>query len=368
MGHDLDDRISWLEKAGTADRVDKAELAAARGQKALQESRDADAVQLFTEALVHFGSMPESPVILNNSALVHFSLFQVSADHEELAKGIAKMEKAISLDPRNSILADNAADAILSNALWEIVGTDVDRKTLRAPGSWELLAFLYADKAGRDRYVGKVRAHPAIAKVKELWERELVLAPKKALVYLDLAALYSYCDDVDGLKQLAARLKETEIDLADGNRLQLEYLRGKSDAKAQADTRAALTLQEKVVQKAREIKGVTLAVALGNLARLKIGAAALDLKAESAGSLELAEEAHGLAPSQATRSLLIKALLHRAHTELIATDPVYAQWAAQCRRSLHGVTLIPVVLAEDVPSRKSCLANADVQRRIGNGA
>ena len=116
---DQDDRLDWLSKCDPDDRFHQAELAGGRGEKALAENRDEEAGALLRQAIGHYQAIPESPTILNNSALIHLSLYRLTGDAKEPRSRFCKSGEGGKVwAPRDSmfVLHANVADILLNNA------------------------------------------------------------------------------------------------------------------------------------------------------------------------------------------------------------------------------------------------------------
>jgi hypothetical protein len=360
MSLDLDDRILWLTKVEGQDRSHKAELCSARGDKAIAENRAADAQRELREALGHYAALPESASSLNNSAIAYFSLYRLSGDLKEMNAGIANLEKALELQPRDAILLSNAAGMLLANSLRGIIGNAVDWKTLKLNGSMELLGYLYNDKAKKDYFRAELKKHEGIAKARAYYERLIVLAPKNPQSYQELARLLSFVQDRDALKQLYDRIARAELDTTDNDRRTLDAYHEKNKDQRLKDFQNNLEFHTKRAAEAQKIGGVTLTVALGHVHRDKVGLLYLDQEVEDL--VQRAEEAHKIAPARATQGMLMEALLIRAHRQLVVKDAAYAALAKDGFRSLGTSYLIAAAITKEGDLAKTCLAHADVQR------
>jgi len=362
---DLDDQITWLGRGNQEDPDVKASLAWARGGKALQDGQDDAAAKFFRQAIDGYGQLPVTSSTLNNAALAYFALFRVSQDRDHFARGLEMMDKAVALEPANSILLSNAAAALLETALGDIIGPAIDLKTLKEEAALDLLPFLYTDAPTSKRIIERVRTHAGVAKARSYYEKLLVLAPKRAEGYYVLAELFDDTDDAAGLRSLRQKLASAELDLTDSERRAREALAGKHAEKQRADFQTLLARQEAVVAATRAQKGLTFAVAAATLARTQITAASSVPTIDLNRAVQLTEEAHQAAPSTATHHLRVAALCARAHSTLTAQAPAYAALAKRCERSLNSSYLLGFVLTGGPgPLRELALANSDVQLAV----
>jgi tetratricopeptide (TPR) repeat protein len=368
MNRDLDDHITWLERANRDDPLVQASLSEARGDKASRDNRDEEAAKHYREAIATYGRLAESAGTLNNCALAHFALFRVTQERDEFKRGLDKLDRAIALQPDNSIFLSNAPSVVVESAVRDVIGNALDLKQLKQSASLGLLSYLYKDAAGRQKYIDQVRKHPGILKACDYLDKWLLLSPKGVYPYAWLVALHSFTRDEGALRAVWERLQKVELDLADSQRETLDVYAGKKDQKRARDLKMSLARQEKIVQATRKGGGATFAVAAAQLVTLTLGRAYLpDLTVDPDGLVKLAEEAHAAAPSAGTHATLVSALYFRAHRTLIKQDKGYAQLAERTRRSL-GRRLLTYVVGEEGPLRARALANADLKRALALSA
>ncbi len=367
MARDVDEQITWLRRADPGAPEIKAQLASALGEKAHSEGKDEEAARHLREALDVYAKMPERSAMLNNAALVAFSLYRVSGDPAVLEKGIALVERATALDPENSIALRNAAWAAWQGALRAVIGPAIDLKTLKEEGDPSLLAYLYQDRAGLDRLAGQLRQHPGTAKARAALERLLVLSPQDAATYGLLFAVVSTTRDRAAELSLAQRIAGADLDLEESNRRALESYQGKDRDKRVKELNATRQREEALVKSLRQGQrgqGVTFAIAATQLAATLRRLGEEGAAGDADRAVALAEEAHQAAPSSATHTALREALLYRASRTLERQEPTYRQMATRARRSVGTSYLVAAALAREGKPRAAALKNADVKRAI----
>jgi hypothetical protein len=363
MYTDLDDEIAWLQKSDVSDPHVKGLLNSAQGEKAREEGKEEAAAGYLREAVAVYEKLPPSPSMYNNGALACYSLYQVTGEQDVLDKKVQMLEKAIAMDPSDTIILHNVADSLQESALRRIVGPAIDLSALRMMGSLDLLPYLYQDKAGKQKYVDLLNKHAGLAKARGHYERLLVMSPKQEHGYVSLHALYRYTHDLEGLRALAKRLQTVELDRAESERRTRDFFAGKEDDKQRKKLQAAHDrAQSNLLAVRKGNAGATLAVAATQLAQTKTALAELDMPANSDEIVALAEEAHAAAPSNSTRNSLINALLHRAHRKLLAQQPEYAQVNERVKHSLGYGMVLAVEMFRDEKVRQVALADKDVQR------
>jgi hypothetical protein len=363
MPTDLDDKILWLGRANTATPEVQASLCTARGMKAAQDGKDDEAARQYREALAFYAKLPEDAVNLNNSAQAHVSLYHVTGEPEQFRRYADKIERAMALAPDNSILLGNAAALQLEAAVRDVVGAAVDWKVLKGGADLDLLSYLYRDRDGWNRFLVRLKSHAGLAKAKGYYEKLLVLSPRRQDGYSALARLYEHLGDLAGLEGVWKRLQGVELDQDHYRRETLDSHAGKNEGKNRDDLKKVLARQQEILEAARKVGGVTLAVAASRMAALRVGSAMVGLPAEAGEAVKLAEEADAAAPSSATRRMRAEAHLFRAHQALVRQDKEYAALARKTRRSLgHGV--LAWALARPGPLCDRALAQADVRKAI----
>src|SRR5205823_14841507 len=131
---DLDDEILWLSRARQGDPAVKASLAMARGNKAREESNDEAAVRELQEAAELFISFPETSGSLNDASLCYNGLFYVRGKIEDLSQAARLLEKAVALEPDDSVLMINAASQQFDLAVAQASAGQIDPRFIRYCG------------------------------------------------------------------------------------------------------------------------------------------------------------------------------------------------------------------------------------------
>jgi tetratricopeptide (TPR) repeat protein len=360
---DTRDQITWLERANPADAQIQAWLGTARGNQALQDGQDEEAAKHLRKAIEIYGKMEVNAATLNNCANAWSSLYRATGDRAALTRAAEMMERAIALQPGNSILLGNAARTTLETALQEIIGDAIDLGALRATAGLDLLSYLYRDQAGRDRLAERVRRSPRVARALSHFDRLMLLAPKGPHGYGMAESVYAFTRDAASLKRLLRRVEDAKPDAGDDNRQALDYYQGKEDARMRKEAEAALPRLDAVVKARRAKKDVTFAVAVATLVRQKTVLDSVGGQVDCDELVKLAEEAHAAVPSVSTRSTLLGALLMRAERALRRDEPAFAAMAkGPVRRALGPTYLIAAALWREGKARDAAARNADVRR------
>jgi tetratricopeptide (TPR) repeat protein len=361
MFTDVDDEITWLGRANPDDPHVQASLNTARGTKAEQDGRHEDAAGHFRKAIELYDKMPENATTLNNSSIAHFALFGITHDRAEFTRGADKLDRAIALQPSDSILLLNGAGSVLNSAAIEVIGPAIDFRALRQMPGAESLSYLYRGAAERAAVVDRYLRHPGTVKARTYADKLMIVAPKRPSSYTTLNGILIQARDLEGQKALLAKVEKADLDLVTQAREYQEYISGKSDAKRIGDFRKGVARAAEVLAAVKGHKDRTFAVAVGRYVRTKYAAWHYGEAVDADELVRLAEEAHAAVPSDGTEGTLATALIQRAHGTLTREDAAYARLADKTKRSL-GTWLVYYVLATDGPLRSKAVANADVKR------
>ncbi len=330
MPTDLDDRITWLAKCDSASLNVKASLAGARGSKAQEDGKDDEAAALLREALAIYAKIPEDSSVLNNSALIHFQLYDLTHDREQFLRGADKLDRCLALEPSNSLILSNATSRMFTALAQDLIGNEIYMKLLKRGANLDLLGFLYRDQAGRDKLVVRMSSHPAFQKAVAYAEKLMLLAPRRRGSYQIAEALYAWAHDMNGLRGVWQKLQSVDVDRDQDDRETLDYYAGKKDDKYKADWKTGQARQEKIWEEARRSKGTTLAVAAVSLATTRMNGVVYGEPVDADGIVKLAEQAHAAAPSTSTKADQSQGRLSfRAHTKRWRRRyPPMAKWRA----------------------------------------
>ncbi len=363
---DLDDRLAWLEKCNQDDFEVKVSALQAKARRARDKGKDEEAEKLLRESLELYKGKDDSGATLNNSALVYFDLYELTHDMAWFKGGVERMEKALEKVPNSAVILRNVASSLLSVVAADVAGASLDWKAMKQRPSTGHLAYLYADEAGRKKLLDKVKAHPALPRIRANLARMLVLAPRQTDVYAQLSHLHGLLHEPDEMGRLLARMAGVDIDTADSVHESREFHAGKKDAKNKEELAHTVRRAREALEACREKKGPTLAAALSRLSGLLIQQ---DLYAATDADevVKLAEEAHEAAPSDATRGTLVSALAFRAQGRLKKRDPSFAALARRCERGV-GTYLVNWLMVKGGPLREKLLADEDIKRALDEKA
>ena len=354
-----DDQIQWLERCNLNVPSTKAEMHTARGNKAMTENNRDRAIKEFRQAIAIQETLPDSSTNLNNNGLNYLSLYRAAGKREYLDKGLAQLERAIALEPSNSILLANVADTMLETAVRDVIGDAIKLERIRQKASLRVLSYLCKNQKEQAALNAKLLDHVCFKKARRFYENLIIVSPKSFTGYNNLLAIYDRARDTRGLQNLEKRLASSNVP-RHPNRANNPFR--KNDPKWAELVRKTAKNDEATVAEARKLKGATLALNVSYLANDKLVLEYFEKKDYADEIVRLAEEAHNASPSIGTRGGLVAALLNRTSRDLRSANEAYHKLADKCGQSVNSTYLIAYVLSYDNPMQKDILAHADVRR------
>jgi hypothetical protein len=360
---DLDDEIEWLSKANTADPEIKAELAKARGDKAMEEGRDAQAASEYQVAIDSYAGMPRSASTVNQTALVYYSVFQSTGDKAALERCFDYFQQAVTLSPGDPVLLYNAGTTMMEAAFGDIIGNKIDLRSLHESGTLSHLRFLYADAASREDYVQRVKDHPGIARALSYLEKAMVLSPKDVKPCAATYEIYRFTRNEPALRSLLHRIQAAGLDSGDQLTAMKEHLTGAKDAQYRIALAASIKHNEERSPGISAASKVTTAIALSQRAEQMTLLASVGGTVDPDKILALAEQAHALAPSNGTHAALMSALVFRANQSLRRSDPGFDAACKKYDRSI-GFYYVTAYLASEPGDLQQKIANLPEMQKV----
>lgn len=357
---DQDDRIAWLEKTNTGLARNKANLASARGDKAMSDCRLDDAARHYAEAVSVYRTLPRDAAGLNNMALAQLGAFGAKGDPQALAEASDHLQQAILLEPGNAILMGNAGDALMRAAVTEIVSRHMNLRGLGVGADLDQLSFLWTDAAQRKALVKELKEHPTVVRAAGYLEKATVLAPRRVEAYQTLEDYYLLIDDMAALQALRKRVESNSLETADHVKEMRLWLKGERDAQVRASYAAREKRLIALEEAGRKLDKKTAAYALAHYAEFLLTAKPDGPSEEDlTRGMALIREAHELWPSTGTRAILQHAHAVAACRRLAAWDPSFAALRKAHFRAVGDSYLLALALQQE-GYRKALLADADV--------
>jgi hypothetical protein len=176
---------------------------------------------------------------------------------------------------------------------------------------------------------------------------------------------HRWLQDVDEMRGLERRARGVDWPLGDEARKAIDFSTGQDDANVRRDVEAGIARFRNLVNITRSSPGgVSFAVAASHLVKSCMTAGLMGMQVNADEVVSLAEEAHVAAPSAATRSVLIAALLFRASPRVAGQEPGYADMITRAKRSLSPSFLLAAMLSRPGASHEAVLKDPDVQRAL----
>jgi len=363
MQKDLDDQITWLERCNPDRFETRASLAIARGRRFAEQGDEKQAIAKYREGIEIYESQLATASTLNNGALGYLALFSLTGSRDDHGKAVAMLERAVALEPSDSILLGNTADALLQQAIIDLAGDAFDVTALKSTPGVEGLGFLYDDEAGRDAARERFKQHAGVRKARDFYQRAMLLSPKSVGPLIGLHTIAVLQENTAALKDLSRRIDAVQPDVGSGIDATLEYLRGQEDGKYVRQLRtSARRLRELLGEGQVEPSSPTFALTATRLATALVGMATLGENVSPDEVVRLAEQAHAGAPSAGTRAALTDALLYRAGVQLARMDTQWADRLRATQRCLEPDFALAAAMAVDEQFASRALAHPDVKR------
>ena len=352
------DQLKWLERTDLSVGHHRAAFEKAKGNVALTEGNYEEAEKLLRKSVESYDSGLESLVTLNNSGLSCITLYSITKDKNDLNEGIRRLEKAISLNPADSIVLRNSAASISIAAYSDIVDDKIDMKLLHLSNPEDVISYLYNTEKERETLAEKLTNHIGFKKSLELYRKAMLLAPKNVKIYQDLANMLNDVKNKEELVEVLEKMKANSPETDQG--LIIDFYAGKGDETYREIYQARIDHLKKTL-KTLEPGSLTYACAVGTLVDTLISAAPLMDVSEIRELLDEAQTAHDATPSSSTYAMLFQIHLVNAHFELMESNDDYRTFAGKAERYLPFPTIV-VWCASNPKYKDSILANPNFQK------
>lgn len=359
---DLDDRITWLERADQSQPRTKASFLAAQASLALEEGNQSLAEKYSREAISVHQAQPETVISLNDLAVAFLDLYALTNEPSDYSQGLDYAQRAVNLSASDSILQGNFAAAALGAACLDVAQDRIDLKQADANLNVRLLYYLFLSQAEREAMVEQVRQNRWLKESVASYERLLVLAPEGSHVYSALNSIHTFLLNEEELRDLLQRCQEADLDLSASRAKVDEYRAGTDDEEIISSLNVHIKKMEAMIEASRDNDKIAFAIVSCGLSSSLRSLDALGQEIDMDRMVQLAEQAHEAAPSSATSNTLIGALMTRAHHALLSERPGYAELADEFGRSLTGDNILLFALSRGDDLSKLIVANDDVQR------
>lgn len=358
---DNEDEILWLERVPPGSGTTEIRLASARATKAVIDGNRTEALKFLKIAATGWARLPENATTLNNGSLVQQSLFSLTGDISHFEKGSKMMERAVALQPEDSILVGNAANSLLTSALMKTTEGSFHPRLVQAGLGLNSLRFLYDNAEEREVLLKKLGSTPAFRRGMDLLEKGMVLAPNSPYMHSTAATYYARIRNAEKLEQVVARVKEGNLDYSESRKA----YQTESGPEVDDDMRRSQELYEKDLEK---ILAEVSEAAQKNIAKLNL--TDVRLTRYSLGMpLNLDAEIAALRAIQTTgysarlRGVLREALSQKALNSLSAGNDDFAKYVESGRREFPASDLLYFALTSD-RLRPAALASDDAKTAL----
>ncbi|MDX2109679.1 MAG: hypothetical protein SFY80_05490 [Verrucomicrobiota bacterium] len=347
-GNDIEDRLMWLERADPDSASVKIDFNYNRGIKAASEGDKDTAKTYYNNAIAAYRSVPQTESSLNNEALVHLRLYEVTGYKASLARGQELMEQAIKMSPENTILIGNVASTLLPIGLRELAAESMVVDAIPDLIDLDILTSLYDTAAERTALRERYKNNTSIRKVLDYYDKLLTLAPKNFDYYTAYYSALRMLDDPSATASLFKKLQQSELDLSTSIQSQIDWYSGKDHSDYSKKTRKKLNELETLLS-LPAIKGspATLSYVYISIFDLHMRLHSLGESPDAAALMELATTAHAIHPSANTRGSLLSACFYKAHAQLSSTSLEYKELADRTHRALTPRQLIVFLLEQN---------------------
>ncbi len=366
METDEDDAILWLERSDPENPGVRARLAEVRGRKSLSAGDDQAAAKQFRAAADLYGQGPQTAATVNNRALAFASLYAATGEVSHFDEYVNLMLRAETLEPGNSILMTNTADALLKRAVIDSGRKEIDVVVLRPWGDLRFLSNLHNGGEEHAALAGRFREHPDLKGAIERFQKAMVVMPRNADSYQMLLSIHSFLEDEAAIDALLKRLEEADLDLAGDLAGSRALYDGTRDGLILPGLRSGLARKERVLAAARTKGGPTLAAACAEVVDARGALVVFGEPCDLEALVALAEEGYHARVSSSTRGSLINALTLRGVARVEAAVPAVAALRKAGRRALNASYLVAYALETGDEAVRAALA-ADPDLRLVAG-
>ena len=338
LSDDSDEQITWLKKCDQMNPDVKIRLNTATARLAWEKNDKERALKHYQLALAGYQDLPVNEVTLNNMALLHFQLFNVTGDVSHYNDGLAKMEKAIEVEPNNSILSGNTADAFFTAAYHEVLSSELEPRILQYGIDVSYFRFFYENHEEREKIMSTLRNHPHYKKAKSLFERALLLSPQSRDLYAKGLTTFSITRDMEMLSFIERKIEESKIDLSGDESKWLQDLNSRD---LEEEKRSQTTYREFNNQVKSDLKKpIWQAVIESHIQSSPFSLWDVSPILDIEKRIQKLEELKNKFPSSAMSSTYNSALMTMAAVDLRKGEPEFSSWVEKAKSQLGAEALV----------------------------
>jgi tetratricopeptide (TPR) repeat protein len=359
---DPDEELGWLRRADPASPFVRAGVSSALADQSMRQGDEAAAEHHLRQAIGLYAQMPETTSSLNNGALLWMRLHRVTGEPAALEQAAAMVERAVALEPDDSILAHNASEMLLHAAVASLIAGRIEPERVGRGPDLDLLDALYLDQGERGRIAAELAAQPRFTRAMGYAERAILLAPRSAQVRRTLFGARNLLRDEEGVRRLLESTRGVELDLAAEAAALASHLAGEDDQRHRVAA-GARTVECRAALDSG-VSGPMRALALMGILDSTLTLAALGDAVDPDEVVAMAQAAHEAAPSGDTHAMLLTAHLLRANAELAAAHPEFAALHRAGLRLLPEVHALILGLERCGDLQPAAAAHPDVRRAL----
>ncbi|HBP19057.1 MAG TPA: hypothetical protein DEA08_14885 [Planctomycetes bacterium] len=361
LSSNLDDKLTWLERNDPQDTAAQAALAMGKGQQAAHQSKREEAARWLKKAVAHYAELPESAAVLNNSAIALYGLWEVTGEQEHLDRYVERILEAEKRQPRDTVLLDNAAGALTTQAALRQLKGQLDVAGARASPGGGLLRYLARDGEQLAVLQQAYLKDPSLIEARKRLERLLLLAPRSAGPAAELAGIVNLEREPEPTQALIDHLDRVELDRGTYREQMLSAYRGEPSLTA-AEHKDELADRDRILARLADATPATRALALDQRVRSALEGAAYGYPCDLPQAIEQAEQAYSLAPSLMTASLRNRAWALRAVRRVGKEQAALEQAYQKTRRALTPGYVLAGALRGEGELAQSLAQDSDVQQ------
>ncbi len=363
MSLSREDEIDWLRRADPNNAYTQATLNSTLGAQAIAQGRTEEAENYLNKAILAYEKLPEDAVVLNNQALAYMTLYNVNADPEMINQAVSRLDKAVQLEPDDSILMSNTASQHLQVAAYDLAKDRIDYVTLVASASTDAIYYLYNTDEERVRTINTLINHASIQQAMGYADRLMLVAPQSSSSYVIPVMVHSFTEDVDQLAHMVRRLEAVDIELTDTMTVRRAYYAGERDEKYRLEHSAGLKKAEASLGRIDPTADpTTFAYAVGLLLEQSIASWHIGGEVDADRLVGLAEQAYAAAPSAGSGATLRSALSLRVLEQVKDRDPALSRFITDGRRALDPQEVMILAARAPEPFAAILVEHPDVQR------
>ena len=335
---DLDVQIEWLNKCDQTLPDTIINLNNAKARLAWSENQNEKAIEHYKLALSGYEQQVETAVMLNNAALIHFDLYNLTGNNAHYEDGIQKMDRASQLTPNDSILCANTSIAYFSATFQDLISQKLEPRMMQNGVGVNTFRYFYNDQQERTALMQGVTSHPHYKKATKLYKKALLLSPQSVFLYNYGLQTFGVVRDYEMLSFVLQKLKESGVKLYSEESQWLEEIKAQDLSEGrQAVANAQLHNMELLRELNQPIsKTIIQSFQSGN--KLSYWSENSASKV-SAVSKELAAQLQTL-PCAAIQSDYNQCLMIEAVLSLKEGEPEFAKWVEQSQRQIAANDLL----------------------------